>query len=76
LQMWTVDSRRHGSLAWWCTPESQLLRRLRQENCEFKASLGYIWESFRPCCCSMLLLSPLSLPHSHSLLWIIDVSPN
>jgi hypothetical protein len=31
-------------LAWWCTPVMLALRRLRQEDHEFKASLGYIGE--------------------------------
>lgn len=28
------------SWIWWHKPESQLLRRLRQENCKLKATLG------------------------------------
>jgi hypothetical protein len=31
-----------GNQAWWCTPVIPALRRLRQEDHEFKASLGYI----------------------------------
>jgi hypothetical protein len=30
------------SLAWWCMPVIPAFRRLRQEDDEFKASLGYI----------------------------------
>jgi hypothetical protein len=29
------------SLAWWFMPIIPARRKLRQENCEFKASLGY-----------------------------------
>jgi hypothetical protein len=29
------------SQAWWCMLEIQALWRLRQDDCEFKASLGY-----------------------------------
>jgi hypothetical protein len=31
---------------WWCTPVIPAFRNLRQEDCKFKASLGYIE---RPC---------------------------
>jgi hypothetical protein len=34
------------NVAWWHTLVIPALRRLRQENCEFKSSLGYI---ARPC---------------------------
>jgi hypothetical protein len=27
---------------WWCTPIISAFERLRQEDCEFKAGLGYI----------------------------------
>jgi hypothetical protein len=27
---------------WWCTPVNHSTRRVRQENCEFKAGLSYI----------------------------------
>jgi hypothetical protein len=30
-----------SSWAWWCTPVFPVLGRLRQEDCEFQASLGY-----------------------------------
>jgi hypothetical protein len=32
----------HKGQAYWCTPVIPALRRLRQEDCEFWASLGYI----------------------------------
>jgi hypothetical protein len=31
---------------WWCTPTALALGRLRQEDLEFKGSMGYI---VRPC---------------------------
>jgi hypothetical protein len=33
------------SLAWWCEPIIPKLSRLRQEDPEFEASLGYIVET-------------------------------
>jgi hypothetical protein len=32
----------HSHWAWWCLPVISALGRLRQEDCEFKASLSYI----------------------------------
>jgi hypothetical protein len=41
------QSKKQGAEPAWCyTPAIPKLRKLRQENCYFEASLGYIW---RPC---------------------------
>lgn len=41
---YAVSSNQEGPCSWgWCrTPGTSPLRKLRQEDCEFKASLGYI----------------------------------
>jgi hypothetical protein len=43
---WTTSSdltfKKRGSQAWWCILIIPALRRLRQEDLEFKASQGYI----------------------------------
>jgi hypothetical protein len=39
----SLGSRRKvSSWMWWCLSVIPALRRLRQENCEFEGSLGYI----------------------------------
>jgi hypothetical protein len=40
-----VPIKRVPSLAWWCAPVIPALRRQRLEDCEFKASLGYLARS-------------------------------
>jgi hypothetical protein len=48
LILWTIilNQNQQTSRAWWYTPVSPALRRLRQEDFKLKASPSYIWRAF------------------------------